>query len=434
MFPFSISIVRVTWLFFLLFSFWPWEQDPYQTKRSSLEIFGPTKLFRTLRVALHYELQEVRFGFSGPYEIKSFPAGEVLRAETAAPSLSLQFDPAGIRIGNVLYPVSALRITSKADEMLVQGRKYRSAIQVLKNPAKSLTVVNEIDVEDYLKGVLPAEMNPAWPEEALKAQAVVSRSYAVFKNIENKNFPFTLGSDVGSQVYRGKTSESASTNRAVEKTRGEILAHRGKIFPTFFHSTCGGRTTRADYQWNIEPHPSLKGVECVFCQGSRHHTWRTQFSATEIENLLAKSRHRLSRIESITPKERDASDRPRFAEIKHGGGSLTLPANEFRLALGSDRLRSTRFDVERQGNQFFFKGRGWGHGVGMCQFGAKHLAELGYRYTDILRYYYPDSNLGNLEDMPTSGIETYASSREKGEEGNVFKRWFKKAKAYLEEL
>lgn len=418
------------WIFFLFLSFWPWENDSGQVQKSSLEFPQDPASATTLRVALFYEKTEVQIGIAGPYELKSLPQEESL-AEGSSLNLALvRPDPSGIRVGPVLYRVSGLQIEGPAKEVRVEKRKYRNAIQVLKNPAGSLTVVNKIDVEDYLQGVVPSETYPGWPAEALKAQAVVSRTHAIFKNIKNKDLPFTLTSDVTTQVYGGKTAEAPAANRAVKETRGEILTYRGKIFPAFFSSTCGGRTTRADFQWKIEPHPSLKGVECTFCQGSKYFNWKADLSGAEIEGRLRKKGFAVTGIQKIVPEEIDRSGRPRFFLIQHAGGSLQIPANSFRMAVGPDLMRSTKVKIDPSGDPFHFQGRGWGHGVGLCQFGAKRLAELGYGYREILRYYYPESEIQNLEEKIGEGAPLPPASREE----NILKGWFKKAKTYLEEL
>lgn len=426
--------MRLFWFYFLLVSFWPWEQDPDQIKKSSFELSRPPRLMKTLRVALFYEKPEVKMSIPAPYEIESLPANESLEEGPSLPSVSIRSAPEGIRVGKTLYRVPGVRIRSKAQEVGVDGQKYRSAVQVLKNPAGSLTVVNEIDVEDYLKGVLPVEVDPTWPAEALKAQAVVSRTYAIFKNIENKDFPFTLSADVGSQVYKGKDVEHASSSQAVDETRGEILAYRGKIFPAFFHSTCGGWTTRSDYQWKIDSHPSLKGVECPFCRGAKYYSWQAEFSASDIQRHLARKGKVTSDIQNIKPEEVDSSGRPRYFKIEHKAGAVKISANEFRRALGVDQMRSTKVKVEKVGDRFLFKGRGWGHGVGLCQWGAKRMAELGYRYRDILRYYYPDSEIRNLNYLTDRDSARLAPSGGDPEGGNIFKRWFGKIQAYVEDF
>ncbi|MBI2166709.1 MAG: SpoIID/LytB domain-containing protein [Candidatus Omnitrophica bacterium] len=420
----------MTWIFFLFVSFWPWEKDLGEIKKTSLEIpRGPSEV-RLLRVALFYEKSSVEIGADGGYRIEDLASDRVLEEGGRLPVTAVRMTPTGIQVGSAVYPVSGIRVTAKQREIQVGKKRYRNAVEILKNPAGSLTVVNEIDVEDYLKGVLPWESNPDWPEEALKAQAVASRTYAIFENIENKDFPFTLGSDVGSQVYGGKTIEKSRSSLAVEKTRGQILTARGKIFPAFFHSTCAGRTSRADYEWRVEPHPSLAGVECPFCRASKHYRWENRFTAAEIQNRLAQKGHRVNGIKEIRSEKPDSSGRPRFFVIEHAGGSLKLMANEFRLAVGSDRMRSTRVRIQRAGDDFVFEGGGWGHGVGMCQFGAKHLAEIGYRYKDILRYYYPASDLRNLEDF--SGLAPAPS--QESSEGNVFKRWLGELQSFVEDL
>lgn len=422
----------LTWLFFLFVSFWPWEKDTAEIKKTSLEVPTSPELVKVVRIALFYEKSQVVVGAPARYQMEGVPGNEPLTQGSFLSSTAVRPDPGGIRVGGALYPVSGLRISSDAKEVQVEEKKYHNAVQLLKNPAGSLTVINEVDVEDYLLGVLPGEVNPEWPEEALKAQAVASRTYAIFKNIENKDFPFTLSADVGSQVYGGKTIERPSSNRAVERTRGEILTYRGKIFPAFFHSTCGGRTARADYQWKVESHPSLKGAECTFCRGSKFYGWKAEFSAAEIEKALRKKGYPISGLRDLHPAEPDVSGRAHFMVVQHDPGSLTLSANEFRLALGPNRMRSTRMKVKRNGDHFVFEGRGWGHGVGMCQFGAKRLAEIGYRYNDILRYYYPESEIRNLEDFLAPGLEQVPA--EEGAKDNLFQGWYEKVKNYVEDL
>jgi stage II sporulation protein D len=431
MFSLSLIFSRFFFAFFLFISFWPWEKETGQVKKSSFKIPEDPAVLSTVRVALFYEKPEIQIGVPGPYEMTGVPGEETLAQGTFLSPTPIRADRSGIRVGSRLYPLDGLRITSQKGEFQIEKKNYGDAIQVLKNPLGSLTVVNEIDIEEYLKGVLPSEMKALWPEEALKAQAVVSRTYAVFKNIENKDFPFTLGSGTGSQVYGGKGVEKQAASRAVDRTRGEILTSRGKVFPAFFHSTCGGRTTRAEYQWKIEPHPSLEGVECNFCRNSPFYQWKAEYSGSEVRNLLAKKKFSVSRIRSIAPSDFDLSGRPRSFEVRHDQGTLKVPANDFRLAVGADRLRSTRFNVTKNGDQFVFHGRGWGHGVGLCQFGAKRLAELGYNYRQILHYYYPESDLQNLEEFFGTGAWSQGPA---AEEGSFLKKWFQKVESYFEEL
>lgn len=425
--------MRLFAFFFILFSVWPWEVDQDQTKKTSFEI-SPAVIAqaRTLRVVISYESPAVKISTPASYKINELETSKPLHEGDHLPSSIFRATPNGIQMGAALQPVEGVRITSGREEVNVQGKIYHNAIQLLKNPKGTLTVVNEIDVEDYLKGVLPSEMHSTWSEEALKAQAVISRTYAIFKNIENKDLPFTLSSDVESQVYGGKKVEQPSTNKAVQKTRGEILTYHGKIFPAFFHAACGGRTTRSNWVWNIESHPSLKGVECNYCLGFKFDNWKVQYTAMEIRSLLAKKGFSVPAVNSISLKDVDVSGRPRYLVVHYPGGSQKIPVQKFRIAVGADKLRSAKMTVSQSGDPFEFQGRGWGHGVGLCQWGAKRLAELGYKYQDILRFYYPESEITHIDDFVSGQVGQYVETGPK--ESNPLKRWFQNVQSYIEDF
>lgn len=255
-------------------------------------------------------------------------------------------------------------------------------------------VVNKMPLEDYLKGVLPGEMNPRWPEEALKAQAVASRTYALFKMIEHREDRYDVRSDVMSQVYKGKSAHHLASDRAILLTRGQILAHRGKVFSAYFHSTCGGHTAKAEAHWPVTGHPSLKGVACSFCRHSKHYRWQAVIPAAEIEARLRKAGYSFQGIKRIAQGERDASGRTENVIIEDSTRELKMRANDFRVLVGPEKIKSTLWDsMTQKEDQFYFKGRGWGHGAGLCQYGTKYLAELGYKYDQILNYYYPESEI-----------------------------------------
>jgi stage II sporulation protein D len=244
---------------------------------------------------------------------------------------------------------------------------------------------------------LPWEANPKWPSEALKAQAVVSRTYALFRAIEKKDEWIHLAADVKSQVYAGKSSEKPQTSEAVDATRGQILTYRGKIFPAYFHSTCGGGTTNAESIWDVEKHPVLQGVKCNFCVDSKHYSWQITIPRQQIEAHLKKHGLSVSGIQKITPSHLDAHGRARSFVIEHAQGKTEIRANDFRLWLNPAVLKSTFIrSIHPTGDSFIFRGRGWGHGAGLCQYGMKGLAELGYTYRQILEYYYPGAEIKKI--------------------------------------
>jgi len=272
-------------------------------------------------------------------------------------------------------------------------KKLRGDIDIIRKEDGTLLVINRIDIEDYLRGVLNNEVSHWWPMEALKAQAIASRTYALYQAKIRQNADYDLTSDVSSQVYGGKLSERWRTDWAVRATKGQVLTYDGEIFPTYFHAACGGHTKDASDLWNenIEP---LKGTKCSFCRISPHYRWEKSIPLPEIERRLKKAGFSVGKI--------------KFAEE-----ILNIPAKDFRRAIGNNIIRSTNFSICRGGptcppktpmsapktilcvsnNTAHFKGYGWGHGVGMCQWGAYFLSKRHYKADEILRYYYPRTKI-----------------------------------------
>ena len=258
-----------------------------------------------------------------------------------------------------------------------------------------LLVINHVDVEDYLYGVLFYETPHYWPMETLMSQAITARTYALNRKNQMKNADFDLTSDTYSQVYGGKSGERWRTKWAVDLTKGKVLTYNGSIFPTYYHSTCGGHTEDANKVWgeNIKP---LKGVKCSYCSRAQGFNWKAMFSYKQIEECLNNYGIKCKDVSYIVKGQRDKSGRLETVRIKDEGGVKDIPSNKFRLALGGTRIRSTSFDIEITPKGIIFRGKGWGHGVGMCQWGAFGMAQKGYDHKQILSYYYPDSKIEKL--------------------------------------
>lgn len=367
-----------------------------EIKPSSLVLPAQSEPLRWVRVALAQDVPQVIIDIQAAYRIHSSDGRELFRGNRMV-GTRIEATADGIRIGPQVFFQSPITIHTDEGGIKLGGRLYRDSITLLHGKSGRLSVVNALLLEDYLKGVLPIEVNPNWPFETLKAQAIASRTYAIFKSLENRDAPFSMTRDVLSQVYAGKSAENSITSRAVDETAGQILTYGGKIFPTYFHSTCGGKTTAAETNWDIAAHPSLRGVDCPFCQGTKHYRWEGEFSVAEIQEALKKNGFALSRLEDVTPVDLDASGRAQNFLIRFDGKSKKLRANDLRLWLDPFRLRSTFFrHFGRSGNTFQMTGRGWGHGAGMCQWGSEKLGELGYSHSQILDYYYPDAQVRNL--------------------------------------
>jgi stage II sporulation protein D len=276
----------------------------------------------------------------------------------------------------------------------VNGKGFRDVIEILPFE-KGLLVINELPMEDYLGGIINSEISSQWPIEAVKAQAVVARSYAIFQKEARKDMPYQLESTVMDQAYDGYDGEDSRAVRGVKETAGEVLTYHGKVIQAFFHSSCGGHTEASDKVWSVAL-PYLKGVTCKYCLVSPSVRWEKTIPLKKLEALLRKSGYSLRCICGIIPLSRDESGRIGTMSIIYSGGSLNIPAVDFRKIVGYGVVRSTDFDVRISGENAVFSGKGYGHGVGLCQWGAEKRAEEGFSYREILSYYYPGTTLEKL--------------------------------------
>ncbi|XXF80575.1 SpoIID/LytB domain-containing protein [Myxococcaceae bacterium GXIMD 01537] len=267
----------------------------------------------------------------------------------------------------------------KALDMQVRGDVV---VRVFKD---GLQLINVIPLEDYLAAVLGSEMPVSFPLEALKAQAVAARTYALQKKLDAYGSAFHMGSSVLHQVYGGLNREDAKTRMAVEATRGEVLTHELAPIEAYFHSTCGGRTESGQdaLQRNL---PYLQAVDCP-CGKLAASRWTATVSEADLRTALRQPPEGL-RISGRTATHR-------VTRLTTPGGA-SMDGVEFRRRLGYTRLKSLDFDVEKTTHGYVFTGRGYGHGAGLCQWGAKVLSDKGWTYRDILEHYYPGAELQHL--------------------------------------
>ena len=254
-------------------------------------------------------------------------------------------------------------------------------------------------MEDYLYGVLSQEVSHRWSMESLKAQAIAARTFALYQKAQNKLQSYDLRSDIYSQVYGGMNPERWATTKAVSVTKDKVLIFNGKVFPTYYHATCAGHTEDASNLWNINLGP-LKGVACDFCKRSPHYYWSKEISLWALQDKLKSSGYTISKILSVTLLSQNPSRRVEKIEIKDEAGvAIIMTAKDFRQMLGPNELRSTRFESSIKWNKLMVKGSGWGHGAGMCQWGAYGMARKGKKADEILKYYYPGAEITTLDKI-----------------------------------
>jgi len=260
---------------------------------------------------------------------------------------------------------------------------------------KGFLVINRVDVEEYVKGVVPSEVSSNWHPEMLKAQAVAARTYALYQQMLSATREYDVAATVQDQVYRGKQGVDAGILRAVEDTRGLVVTYQDAPIYAAFSSTAAGLTEDAMNVWSKD-YPYLKGVECPFDLMSPYYQWKSSFKIDTLEQNLRQQGFSVGTIATLTPLSFSRGGRVAKLRILHSGGELVLRGEELRKAVGYTIIPSTQFVIESIGRDVVLSGFGAGHAVGMCQWGAKELAELGYPFSTILQYYYPGTELQNM--------------------------------------
>lgn len=349
-----------------------------------------------VRVAIVQDAEALNVRIIGGYEIID-PLSQKVLAVGRDLNTTVTISKDEILLGKGAFSRDRLLIkASDSGLILIGDRKFRGTIQLIRKENLRLLLINHVALEDYVKGILYHEVSHYWPMEVLKAQAIVCRSYAVYQMQESRAKDYDVTSDVFSQVYGGKTSERYRTSEAVDKTRLQVIMYNEKVLPAYFHSTCGGHTEDAVLLWNINL-PPLKGVTCRFCQGSPHLQWHAVLPLEEIEEELSSTGYAgCKNIKTIKVSGKDASGRLTNLGIITDKKEIIISAKDFRNTVGPNIIKSTNFSLSLVSRDAVFEGIGWGHGVGMCQWGAYFMAKQGFNYKQILSLYYPHTDVKTL--------------------------------------
>lgn len=362
-----------------------------------------------VRVRLGEDGPSLAVAAAGPWRLDG-PAGKAA-AGPDLPWTDVALRGGRIVLGNV-SAVGPLELSAERAGALwvrqtvggvVRERCYRGVLRLLATPEGALRAVNVLPMEEYLAGVLANELPRSWHLEAFKAQAVAARTFALAERNQRGRFDFDVYDSTLSQVYGGAGTEAPVSWDAVRATVGVVATCGGPggkrtLLKTYYHSTCGGGTVAATSVFGgPAPAPLAGGVPCHYCRRSPKYVWpdivvtKQDLSAV----LRARGSPELVRLGPIQRAEVVATTGPDGrAELIRltdaAGASATLRANAFRGFLGAGRVPSTWFTIVDQGDRIVLTGgRGYGHGVGLCQWGAQYLAQHGLTGEQILRYYYP---------------------------------------------
>ncbi len=286
----------------------------------------------------------------------------------------------------------SIRVHASASPISVLGKKYRGVIELRTKKNGLIQVINDLDLELYLRGVIAAEIPPVWEMEALKAQAIASRTYALYQKRAAGKKPYHIVATVNDQVYLGVNGEQPRTVRAVQETEGMVMSYQGVVIPAYYHANCGGHTESAVELWGFEA-PYLRGVDCECQEIVKDGLWEKRMTSVRVAKALARHGYNVAMIDDIFIAELTPAGRAKKIAIRTVNRIRMVPAEVFREALGSTEIPSVYFEVELLEGEVIFSGRGNGHGVGLCQWGAKEMAEKGHAYQSILTHYYPKITL-----------------------------------------
>jgi len=367
-------------------------------------LFVPANLFSQLTVKLVKVrvvkgVSSVTISFNGNYFFLDPESGSRYPLKNNS-NYIFESDGKKILFGGRVFR-SGIRAIAENSEgsFRINNHRYRGTLILVSN-SKGLNAINEIDVEQYLYGVLPKEVIPSWPKEALKAQAVISRTYALRSMSNHANEGFDLCNETHCQVYGGLDAEYERTNEAVNETRGDVLFYEGKLASTFFHDSCGGHTENVENVWGMKAPEYLRGRSVKYANSPKKDFWKNRLSEDFIRKKLEANGYRTGEIKKIKISGRSSSGRAKNLKIYGEDKTIEINAARFRVMVDAWNIRSTLFkSISKQGGYFEFSGFGWGHGVGLCQQSARNMAQKGFRYEKILAYFYPGTYLAKWDEQ-----------------------------------
>ncbi|KXG77016.1 SpoIID/LytB domain-containing protein [Thermotalea metallivorans] len=350
-----------------------------------------------------------------------------------------------LNLGEMEYHFRPIPQKDGGNLIRLDGKNFRGSIIIRRYSGSDFTVINRLPLEEYLYGVVPKEMSGTWPLEAQKAQAVAARNYTVQKLGAHSQYGFDLCATTHCQVYGGYDGEHERSRKAVDETKGKILTYKGNIVTAFYHSNSGGHTENSENVWT-SPIDYLKGVNDPYSVGSPNDTWSYTLTKEQIQDILNSKQLSVGEVNGIKATEYSPFGRVLKLEIQGTQDKKILEKEKIRSIFGYNNIKSTWFtirtdaaatvisgstftpqqinveniyvittegikqmdngqpnifvyngselkNVSFRATKYVFDGKGWGHGLGMSQWGAKKMAEDGYTYDQILTYYYSGTKI-----------------------------------------
>ncbi|MCP4873744.1 MAG: SpoIID/LytB domain-containing protein [Proteobacteria bacterium] len=301
----------------------------------------------------------------------------------------------GIHIEGVGGVRPGTLIESRLGPISLGDRSYPGRLEVQKD-GKHIILVNVVGMEEYVAGVVSSELPASWGLEAKKAQAIAARSYAVMQ-MATAEGGWHLEATVMDQAYSGKPVDAGS-RAAVTATHGKVLSAGGGLVSVYYSSTCAGRTEEPETVWPDRPSNGTGAADCGFCKKAPSFHWNATVTTAKLLEVLKAQGHRARAVETLQLRRSTRSGRVTSVDVVTDKGTVTWSGNDFRLLLGSTQIKSTRFELrfDEANSQFALTGTGFGHGVGLCQYGAQGMDQAGHDHTQILGRYFPAATIEEL--------------------------------------
>lgn len=362
-----------------------------------------------IRVGLSGEpVRTLSIEVSEPFVVRAVGSQKAIYKSGRVGATLVSSGSAGIKIGKRELAAPAVEIVpDKSPAVWVEGHQYRGTVRLYREGRNLVSAVNVVPLENYLASVIDSEMPAAFPVEARKAQAVVARTYALYqRQVADPAAKADLFASTKSQKYLGYqyrdggkllAGESEAGRTIAQATRGQVAHYRGKLFCTYYCAVCGGSTVRGTEVFS-DAAPPLVSVKCDFCREARLYRWTAEISKADMQKELdpwlrqkGEKPGTLKTVSQTKPGVPGAA-LPEF-DLRTDKQSVHITASELRELCSGRGLYSPRFSIEDKGRVFEIKGRGHGHGVGLCQWGAHGQALEGRTCEQILNYYYPGMSL-----------------------------------------
>lgn len=296
------------------------------------------------------------------------------------------------------FGVNAPSFIILGETLKIKDQIYSEQLTVIcekgANKNVQMVVIHDLPLEQYLAGTVAGEVPHNWPSAALEAQAIVARTFAIWKKYQEPNKIYHMGATVIDQVYNGHKKNNQAIQAAVERTKGQVVVFQNKPIEGYFHSACGDKTASAKEVWGSDV-PYLRGVPCGFCQQASKYRWNVNMSESEIRSKLKASG--IAGAHAVSLPSTKTDERPKTLLVETRSGSKNISASKFRMLIGYNQLPSAWIVSEKKkGGTQYFSGRGYGHGVGMCQWGAYGMAKAGFSAADIIAKYYPGTEIRHM--------------------------------------